>query len=149
MVRAVHAQYLAGLDRIVLRDAGALGAEEKKKRRSRKGKVLLGSYYPAGKTAPAYIDLYVDEISNSWFPWMMRVGFLRDLLISKVLFHEVGHHVHRRIFPGHGDPEAAAESWRRVLTREAMHRRYWYLVPLFKPVSRLLRRKRPRLPASR
>ncbi len=140
LVRAVQAQYLAGLDRIVLRDAGTLGAEEKRKRRSRKGKVLLGSYYPAGKTSPAYIDLFVDEISRTWFPWMMRVGFFRDLLVCRVLFHEVGHHIHRRIVPGHGDSEVAAEKWRKILTREALHRRYWYLLPFLRPVSRFLNR---------
>lgn len=66
---------------------------------------------------------------------MLRVPALRDLLLSRVLFHELGHHIHRRIAPGHGDAEAAAERWRRDLTRQVLRRRYWYLLPFFKLIA--------------
>ena len=130
-------RFTAGLDRVVLRDSAVLSASEKRKRKSRKGKVLLGTYYRATPSSEAYIDLFVDKISEQGFAWRLRVPVLRDLLLSRVLFHELGHHIHRRIAPGHGDAEAAAERWRRDLMRQVLRRRYWYLLPFFKLLALL------------
>lgn len=47
-------RFTAGLDRVVLRDAAVLSASEKRKRKSRKGKVLLGTYYRATPSSEAY-----------------------------------------------------------------------------------------------
>ena len=52
-----------------------------------------------------------------------------------VLFHELGHHIHRRVFPGHGDPEEAAEKWRRILTREVLRQRYRSLAHRAQPID--------------
>jgi hypothetical protein len=147
----VPAMYVAGLDRVVLRDSATLTSKEKQKRKSRKGKALLGTYYHGTSSSKAYIDLFVDEISHHWYVWMLRVPLLRDLLLAKVLFHELGHHVHRRIVPGHGDAELAAEKWRRELTRQVLGRRYWYLLPLLKAAARVLpaSKRRGRRPAER
>lgn len=142
LVLKVPPMYLVGLSRIVLRDKGALNRRERRWRRARrkKGKVILGCYYRATANREARIEIFVDEICNKWPMILLRIPTLRDVFVGSVLFHEIGHHIHRHVLHGHGDPEAAAKDWGRTLLRQAMRRHTWYFLPIVRGTHWLLSR---------
>ena len=64
----------------------------------------------------------------------MIIPGVRTILIGEVLYHEIGHHVHKLEQPGfRKDKEAFADEWKENLMRTLVRRRYWYL-RLFKPL---------------
>jgi hypothetical protein len=66
-------------------------------------------------------------------------------MFASVLFHEVGHHIHRNIRPAHADKEDTADRWKRRLSGHYMRKTYWYALPVVIPASkawRFARRKR-------
>jgi hypothetical protein len=137
LIAGIPPEYLAGLEKIVLRDSSVLTPHEKKKRAQRPGQVLLGTYHRGRGETRSYIDLFATEIAEDTgsLRWL---SLWADLVVSRVLYHEIGHHIHRHIRPEHRDPETVASEWRRTLTRHYFRRRYWYLVPVVTPVVRTL-----------
>jgi len=74
----------------------------------------------------------------------LHVPFLRDLVFGHVLFHEVGHHIHRTIRPEHTEREDVADTWAGKLSANFIRKRYWYALPLLIPafkVYKFMRRK--------
>ncbi len=142
LLKYVPEQYLRGLDRVVLTNQSG------QSRRNRLGKVtsrgrrvprsrVLGSYHPAYGRNPPWIELLVDnmEISLrlSWLP------LFRQMFFGLVLFHEIGHHVDFTIRPEYREKEDVADDWRLKFLRVFIRKRYWYLVPVWRPVAAILR----------
>ena len=74
---------------------------------------------------------------------MTFIRVVPELLLAHSLYHEVGHHLDSTIGSASRTGEAAAEDWRRRLTRIHTRRRYWYLLPMFvliRMIFRLLQR---------
>src|SRR5262249_23134580 len=63
----------------------------------------------------------------------------QDFAFGSPLFHEIGHHVHRTQAPEFRDREDVADRWRDRLLIPYFRRRYWYLVPLVRPIWRVTR----------
>lgn len=58
--------------------------------------------------------------------------------IADILFHEVGHHLDLSLVsPGRGG-ELPANEWRKQLSRALFRKRYWYLVPIVKPIWKVI-----------
>lgn len=150
----VPAQYLRGLRRIVLTNASGLSHDRKRaKTWSRKRKMriaeALGTYRQAWQSAPAWIEIYVDNVAHGYPAFVWRVPLLRDLLFAPTLFHEIGHHIHRTARPEYREREDVAEEWERRLSTRYFFRRYWYLLPIMYPIGavrlvRQIRRRRSR-----
>jgi hypothetical protein len=143
--RAVHklllgipAGYVAGIEAIVLRDAGGLTRAEKKRRSHARGQVLLGTHQNGQGGQRAVIHLFVDSIMPRWPAALLVFPFFRELLLATVLYHEVGHHIHAAIEPRHVAAEAAAEAWSRRLTKHYFSQHYWYLIPILVPMVRVI-----------
>ncbi len=140
MLRDVPPHFLHGLNSIVLTNVAALGRQERDKRTRGRGDrtalgEVLGYYTEAWKGEPARITILVDNFEKQSGGSWLRVGFIRDLLFSNLLFHELGHHihkVHRREYEGR---ENVADKWSKKLSREFISNRYWYLVPVAVPIS--------------
>ena len=135
LLRSVPGRYLAGLRSVVLTTTGTLNrARRRQTTRSRGKKVRVatcaGLYHHASRGEPAWIELFVDTVVESTPRLLLRLPLWRDLEISSVLFHELGHHIHETLDPEHREPEVVAEAWCRRLSRAYFRRRYWYLVPL-------------------
>ncbi len=62
------------------------------------------------------------------FMWKMPI--FRYLRIAKVIYHEIGHHIHVVHRPVYKGKEDVADYWSRRLSRAFFRRRYWYLVPV-------------------
>jgi hypothetical protein len=137
LLGSVDPEYLQGLGSIVLSSQAQLP------RKGRRGKFwsrghklsvssVLGYYAQSWKGQPAYIDLYVDKIFSQVPGWLVHIPTMRFFIIGQVLFHELGHHLHKTKYPEFKEKEDVAEEWRKKLTKIAFRKRYPYIVPFLK-----------------
>jgi hypothetical protein len=137
LLSSVHESHLTDLSAIVLTDV----AKRKHARRSRRNRRYdsLGSYHAAWRGERAWIELVVDEIAKELPMPLDKLQLPRDLAFGRVLFHEVGHHLHitRRGIGRTG--ESSAEAWEIRLSRIHIGRCYGYLRPLI-PLFRIARK---------
>jgi hypothetical protein len=142
LLQYVPPKYLVGLKTIVLTNQAGLTSKKRKQRtwsRNRKVRLAecLGSYHRASKSSPATIWLYVDNIVESGISWWNRVPVLRYVVVSHVLYHEIGHHIHAVHRPVYEEKEDVADDWSGMLTRRFYSKHYWYLYPLLRILARL------------
>jgi hypothetical protein len=103
LLDTVPEKYLRGLDCILLTNEAALPRRDRigrvwsRKRKFDKSRVL-GRYYRRNSQNPAYIELRVDKILR-WMEKVPAASLFRKVLFGHVLFHEIGHHIHRTIRP--------------------------------------------------
>src|SRR6266581_6524008 len=142
MLRIVPANYLWGLHSIVLTNVQALSRRERDRKTWGRRRVALGDtlgyYTPEWHGEPAHITILVDNLEKHWGRKWLRVGLVRDAELSKILFHELGHHIHKAHKPKYEDKEDVADKWSKKLRGRFLRRRYWYLVPILFPIGHLL-----------
>jgi hypothetical protein len=149
LLRTVPDKYLTGLDCVVLTNTEGLS------RRDRVGKVwsrkrkfdkssVLGRYHGRSGNSSPYIELRVDRIIFGLKRLPSRIPMLRDIVFGHVLFHEIGHHIHRTVRPEYDEKEDVADKWAGKLNRNFVRKKYWYALPILIPVLKfykLMRRK--------
>jgi hypothetical protein len=147
LLDSIDPEYLQGLGSIVLSSQLQLPRKDRRKKflsRGRKHPVsrVLGFYRQTWKGQPASIELYVDKIlaqAPSWWAHVPLVGFF---LFGHVLFHEVGHHLHKTRRPEFKEREDVAEGWEKKLIKIAFQKRYRRVMPflrLLRVIIRLIR----------
>jgi hypothetical protein len=143
LLATVPEKYLRGIDAIVLTNqSGRSRKDRRKKVISRKRKVSLshafGLYHAAWSGRPPWIELFVDNIVAGFgrFSWM---AIVREACFGHVLFHEIGHHVEATIRPEFREKEDVADDWGKKFMANFFRKKYWFLMPIGKPVGRLLR----------
>src|SRR3989338_1228999 len=135
LISYVPPQYLTGLKRITLTNSSGLSHEERREKTwSGRKRVrvadALAFYQRGNPTSPARIELFVDNICNSWPTQLLRIPLLRHCVLANTLYHEIGHHIHEAVQPEHAEREAIADRWTRKLTTGFVKKRYWYLLPI-------------------
>jgi hypothetical protein len=68
----------------------------------------------------------------------LRLVIVRDIELSEVLYHEIGHHIHRVHKPLYEGKEDVADKWSRKLSSKFIRDRDWYLFPLVLPIALVL-----------
>ena len=133
--------YCRGLDCIVLDNFSGLSRTQRMGSHvARKRKVprsqALGFYCREWKGTPASIVLHVDKIVESARKSRLPLGvpFLRDFWFGLVLYHELGHHIHRTVKPEYREREDVADNWAKRLSANYLRKRYWYLMPIVVPL---------------
>lgn len=137
LLMEVAPEYLQGLGSIVLSSQTRLPRKDRRKKFLSRGRKIpssdvLGFYSQSWKGRPAYIELYVDKILAQAPSWILYIPMARFILIASVLYHELGHHLHKTQYPEFKEKEDVAEEWRRKLTKAAIRKRYRYVMPLMK-----------------
>jgi hypothetical protein len=139
MLRIVPPKYLWGLHAVVLTNVGALSHKEREQRGLGRGRAplreSLGYYNQAWKGQPARVTLLVDNLEKRWGRTWLRVGIVRDIALSELLYHELGHHIHRLHVPEYEGKENVAEKWSDRLSKKFLRERLWYLLPLAAPIA--------------
>jgi len=139
MLRVVPPKFLAGLHTIVLTNAAALSRREREQKTWGRRRVSLGDalgyYSQAWKGEPARITILVDNFEKKLDRTWKRFGFFRDMEFAEVLFHELGHHIHRVHKPKYEGREDVADKWSKKLSGKYVGDRYWYLFPLALPIA--------------
>jgi hypothetical protein len=144
LLSSVPGRYLRGLSCVVLTNESALS------RRDRKGKVwsrkrkfdksrILGRYHGAtkrGNSSP-WIELRVDKIIEGLRGAPRWLPIAREIVFGHVLFHELGHHIHRTIRPEHTEKEDVADNWAGKLNANFIRKKYWYAMPMLVPMAKV------------
>ena len=143
LIRYVPEKCLPGLSRVVLTNSSGLSRQERREQtwsRGRKTHIADAHayYHKVSTVGPARIEIFVDNVTNSCGPQLLRLPLIRDYIVANTLYHEIGHHIHQTIRPEHTDPETAADRWGAQLTAHFFRRRYWYLALLTYPIFALL-----------
>lgn len=98
LLMSVPEAYGRGLAAVVLTNSEASEAHRKRPRARRNRRHdAFGSYVYAWNDEPAWIELVVDRIVEDLHPRLRWVQPFRDLLLGRVLFHEIGHHLEKTI----------------------------------------------------
>ena len=137
LLSSLDSSHVTGLSGIVLTDAvqSTNGGQGNRSQRQ----VTLGKYYRRRNGEPAWIELTVDEILKEFRAPFHKLQYSRDLVIARVLYHELGHHLHATRRGIGRAPESSAEAWQTRLSRIHFSHRYGYLKPVL-PLLRLVRR---------
>ena len=137
LLSSVPVEYLRGLQSIVLTDSTRASAKKLRvSGRTIREKHCLAFYHVATPKRSAWIELFVDNIVAEWPSWAIRLSLLRDVVLAKTLFHEIGHHIEASVRGRRpDDAERYAEIWVKKLSRGYFRKRYWYLIPLILPLS--------------
>jgi hypothetical protein len=142
LLRTVPDKYLMGLDCVVLTNTAGLPRRERvgkvwsRKRKFDKSSVL-GRYHGRSGNSSPYIELRVDRIILGLEGLPSRIPILRDLVFGHVLFHEIGHHIHRTIRPEHDEREDVADKWAGKLNGNFVRKKYWYALPVLIPAFKI------------
>ncbi|HKF48744.1 MAG TPA: hypothetical protein VKB38_15405 [Terracidiphilus sp.] len=128
MLDSVPEKYLSGLAEVVLTDTGSMPRSRRRSvTRSRGKKVRIrqarGLYHPKFKNRAAWIEIFVDQTLKPWGDkWWS--GWLRDIEMSDVLFHEIGHHIHYTVRPEYREKEDVADVWKVRLRKNYQRQQY-------------------------
>ena len=139
LLRYVPEEYLNGLYRITLTNSENL--------RSVRGKITSEKrrFRPAdcqGLYRKGHIFLLIDRIFSPYPELFLLVSPFKTFVLGEVLYHEIGHHIHRLEEPGYRtDKEAVADQWKDKFLQLFLRQRYWYLAwtaglvrPLIRPI---------------
>ena len=142
MLRIVPPNYLWGLPSIVLTNVQALSRKERDRKTWGRRHVALGEtlgyYTPEWRGQPAHITILLDNLEMRMGRKWLRWGIVRDAELSRLFFHELGHHIHDVHKPQYENKEDVADKWSKKLRVKFLRQRYWYLVPVLFPMGRLL-----------
>ncbi|HTW79140.1 MAG TPA: hypothetical protein VME23_06350 [Terracidiphilus sp.] len=150
MLDPIPLKYLNGLSEIVLTNTAGLPRKLRRSvTKSRKRKVraaeALGLYYQKWKGRPAWIKIYVDNTLRNWESGIwLKLGFFREMLLGDVLFHEIGHHIHKTVRPEFREREDVADDWKTKLRRHqfaAQHPLQRAVFGVFMPLIRKYSRR--------
>lgn len=135
LLRYVPPRYLAGLGHIVLTNSSSLPRSRRRgKTWSRKRKVKItntrGLYHQKWGSQPAWIEIFVDNMTEFELGFFRNVPPIRDMYFGGTLYHELGHHIHRTLRPEHREREDVADEWKNRLLSAFIRKRYWYLLPI-------------------
>ncbi|QNI31301.1 hypothetical protein H7849_19735 [Alloacidobacterium dinghuense] len=133
MLDSVPKNYLVGLGEVVLSNSSGLSGKRRDIRvKSRKRNVSLatasGAYHGASRGSSAWIEIFVDNALRGWEKgWWLRIPYIREGRLSDVLFHEIGHHIHRAVRPEHREKEDVADVWKVRLERNYHLQRFRWM----------------------
>jgi len=157
LLKGIPEKYISGLATVIIRDSDSLNHERRRAKVFRLGKKVLiresmGLYHEKYKGEPAWIEIFIDNVLPSYkdrpaFKLLIKFSFMQDVVISKALYHEIGHHINKAIIPEYGERERIADRWEGKLTGYYIMHKYPYLaIPLIVIlwpllIKRVLRRK--------
>ena len=141
LLASLASEHTSNLRAIVLTDSHSIGKGKTQRVAGRKFRrsECLGFYNPAYRGEQPWIQLVVDNIIKSKSPSFLRLQLFRDLVVSKTLFHELGHHLHETLGSASRGGESAAHDWTRRLSRIHFRAKYWYLRPVVLALRPMLR----------
>ena len=132
LLASVPVAYLSQVQAIVLTDAASQtpGKTQRMKGRKFDRRASRGFYHPQQTGSAASIHIVVDNVvAAAPVPFLLSFRLFREHLLADVLVHELGHHLDVTVGASARSGEAAAEDWRRRLSRRYFRGRYWWLRP--------------------
>ncbi len=143
LLEGVPEKYVRGLGSVVVTNLSGqprrnrLGKTTSRGRRVPQSRVL-GRYHRKWKGESPWIELYIDQIFRRLPRWAIWIPFVRDFVLGKTLYHELGHHVHLFIRPEYREKEDVADDWGKKFNAHFARHTYWYLIPIAKIITPFL-----------
>ena len=135
LLKPLDVGHTNGLEAIVLTDSARFLRRGGRASRRQKNGTPIGRYHPAFRGQRAWIELIVDRIIGQLpKPWWY-VGFVREMAVAQVLYHEIGHHLHYSVGSAARGGEPSAEAWNKRLTHLYFRPRFWYMRPFGKVMA--------------
>jgi hypothetical protein len=131
--------YCQGLGAIVLTRTDVSLRRKRRRSRATRKVGVLGLYHPRWGGQPPWIELLIDEIVKGYPRPLLWIRPLRDLVVGRVLYHEIRHHLDATNRSVGRTGEHGAIAWEQKLTHRYLRQKYSYLRPLA-PVFALLAR---------
>lgn len=136
LLLGIPRKYYDSLGKVMLTNSKALNRKARRGKTWARGKKYKlnecrGWYNREWKGEPAEIVILVDNVLKSWPRWKLLFPLFKSLVLSDVLFHELGHHIHRTMVPEYKEEEDVADRWKERLSRTYYLRRYWYTILIF------------------
>jgi len=129
LLKYVPSEHLVGLQKIVLTNSEEVGEQIRGKIQSAKTRIRPADC--AGLYSKGRVLLLMDRILEQYPEAFLLVPAFKTYVIGEILYHEIGHHIHRIEEPGYRtDKEAVADQWKEKLLQEFLLQRYWYLAKL-------------------
>ena len=147
LLSAVPKEFQGGLESVVLTNSGSVGKGKTGRLKGRKYRQQRcgGFYHPRRKGERPWIEIVVDNTVGDTPSLILRIPLIREIMLAGTLFHELGHHFDATVGAPAPSGEAAAEAWRKRLSRSYFRKHYWYvIVPLnilLAPFSRIIRQR--------
>ena len=147
LLSAVPEEFQAGLVSVVLTNSDSVGKGKTRRVKGRKYRQRScgGFYHPRHKGERPWIEVVVDNTLGDTPPLLLRIPLIRELMLAGTLFHELGHHLDATVGAPAPSGEAAAEAWRKRLSRSYFRKHYWYLIIplniLLAPFHRIIGRR--------
>ena len=143
LIRTVPEKYLQGLDCVVLTNQSGMPRKHRlgkvtSRKRSYPRSNVIGLYHPAHNGEKAWIELFVDKLEHGIYRYWW-IPLLREMAFGGVLFHEIGHHIDYTVRPEFREKEDVADDWGKRLFKSFFRKEYRYLIPVSKPLARLVR----------
>jgi len=130
-------KYLEGIKRIVLTNSASLRSSYRGKYWSGDRRVRPGD--SRGMYLKGHIFLVLDQIFREYPEVLLLLPSIKTYVIGEVLYHEVGHHIHKREQPGYRDnKEVVADEWKEKLLTAFLSKRYWYLAVVVRLYAKLI-----------
>lgn len=138
----VPVHYLHGLNKIIITNSATLSHRKRRQKTwSRKKKYKIsecrGLYY--GEKNGAWIKLFIDNILEDVPKIFLKIPFLRDSMLAPVIYHEIGHHIHKFIKPEYEEREDVADKWKSKFTNKLFYIKYWYLMPVLFVFAKIIK----------
>jgi hypothetical protein len=135
LLASVAEEHLHGLGAIVLTNRSSLNHSRRRARSRSRGKKLAldqirGFYHQARNGESAWIEIFVDGALDGVPKLALLIPVVCEAFLSEVLFHELGHHIHKTGRPEYREREDVADDWKKKLSRAYFRKRYWYLRPV-------------------
>lgn len=146
MLETVPPKYLNGLSEIVLTNTAALPRKLRRSMTKSRGRKVrqaasAGLYFQPWNGRPAWIKIYVDNTLSAWERGLwLRLSYFREQVLGGVLFHEIGHHIHKTVRPEFREREDIADEWKIKLRRNQFALQHpWQraVLKLFLPLVRM------------
>jgi hypothetical protein len=148
LLSGVPKEFLGGLESVILTNSESIGKGTTRRVKGRKylRKNCRGFYHPHHKGNRPWIEIVIDNTLGDTPALILWVPFIREVMLSETLFHELGHHLDATVGAPAPSGEAAAEAWSKRLFRTYFQRQYWYFLrPLRLIISPFWRAIRKRL----
>lgn len=127
LIRVIPKEHLIGLDKIIILD----GIPNNRRRD------IGGLYKQRQKNQPCSIELSVSVIFKGMPKILFFFPFIPDFSLADVLYHEIGHHCHKRLT--HGIRKERQEAFAEKYRSEMVKKRFRWWAPFFIPFSPLIR----------
>jgi hypothetical protein len=137
-------EFLGGLESVVLTNSESIrkGKTHRIKGRKYSRQACLGFYHPRYKGNQPWIEILVDKTLDKTPALILWIPPIREALLSDSLFHELGHHLDATVGSPAPSGEAAAEAWKKRLSKTYFRKHYWYIIAplhlMLAPFSRII-----------